>query len=48
MGAYAEETAKKYQISREEQDIYCKESYLKSQNAWDKGSFLIMKFRSKN
>tara|TARA_B100000963_G_scaffold351123_1_gene362289 strand:+ start:4781 stop:5971 length:1191 start_codon:yes stop_codon:yes gene_type:complete len=39
MGAYAEETAKKYQISREEQDIYCKESYLKSQNAWGKGSF---------
>ncbi len=39
MGAYAEDTAKKYRISREEQDIYCEESYLKSQNAWDKGSF---------
>tara|TARA_B100001939_G_C16931065_1_gene613923 strand:+ start:562 stop:1743 length:1182 start_codon:yes stop_codon:yes gene_type:complete len=39
MGVYAEETAKKYGISRSEQDKYCKESYLKSQNAWDKGFF---------
>tara|TARA_B100001250_G_scaffold268858_1_gene231965 strand:- start:143 stop:1336 length:1194 start_codon:yes stop_codon:yes gene_type:complete len=39
MGVYAEATAKKYGISREEQDRYCKESYLKSQNAWEKGFF---------
>ena len=39
MGEYAEATAKKYGISREEQDKYCKESYLKSQNAWEKGFF---------
>ena len=39
MGVYAEETAKKYGISRGEQDMYCKESYLKSQNAWEKGFF---------
>ena len=39
MGVYAEETAKKYKISRDEQDMYCKESYLKSQNAWEKGFF---------
>ena len=39
MGVYAEATAKKYGISREEQDKYCKESYLKSQNAWEKGLF---------
>tara|TARA_B100000579_G_scaffold218458_1_gene178664 strand:+ start:27 stop:941 length:915 start_codon:yes stop_codon:yes gene_type:complete len=39
MGVYAEETAKKYGISRLEQDKYCKESYLKSQNAWEKGFF---------
>ena len=39
MGVYAEATAKKYGISREEQDKYCKESYLKSQNAWEKGFF---------
>ncbi len=39
MGVYAEATAKKYGISRFEQDHYCKESYLKSQNAWEKGFF---------
>jgi acetyl-CoA C-acetyltransferase len=39
MGVYAEATAKKYAISRLEQDKYCKESYLKSQNAWKKGFF---------
>lgn len=39
MGVYAEATAKKYGILREEQDKYCKESYLKSQNAWEKGFF---------
>ena len=39
MGVYAEATANKYKISREEQDKYCKESYLKSQNAWEKGFF---------
>ena len=39
MGVYAEATAKKYGISRDEQDNYCKESYLKSQNAWEKGFF---------
>jgi len=39
MGVYAEATAKKYGISREEQDKYCRESYLKSQNAWEKGFF---------
>ena len=39
MGTYAEATAKKYGISRFEQDYYCKESYLKSQNAWEKGFF---------
>ena len=39
MGVYAEATAKKYKISRDEQDMYCKESYLKSQNAWEKGFF---------
>ena len=39
MGVYAEATAKKYGISRLEQDKFCKESYLKSQNAWKKGFF---------
>ena len=39
MGVYAEETAKKYGISRDEQDKYCKDSYLKSQNAWERGFF---------
>ena len=39
MGEHAEATAKKYRISRSEQDKYCKESYLKSQNAWEKGFF---------
>ena len=39
MGVYAEATAKKYGISRSEQDKYCKESYLKSRNAWEKGFF---------
>ncbi len=39
MGVYAEATAKKYGISRLEQDDYCKKSYLKSQNAWEKGLF---------
>ena len=39
MGVYAEATAKKYGISREDQDNYCRESYLKSQNAWEKGFF---------
>mgnify|MGYP003317248477 CR=1 FL=1 len=39
MCVYAEATAKKYGISRNEQDNYCKESYLKSQNAWEKGFF---------
>ena len=39
MGMYAEATAKKYGISREEQDNYCIQSYQKSQNAWEKGFF---------
>ena len=39
MGVYAEKTAEKFGISRLEQDKYCKESYLKSQNAWKKGFF---------
>ena len=39
MGEHAETTAKKYRISRSEQDKYCKESYLKSQIAWEKGFF---------
>ena len=39
MGVFAEATAKKYGISRDEQDRYCKMSYLKSQNAWEKGFF---------
>ena len=39
MGVYAEATAKKYGISRDEQDKYCKDSYLKSQNAWERGFF---------
>ena len=39
MGVYAEKTAEKFGISRLEQDKYCKESYLKSQNAWKKGLF---------
>mgnify|MGYP001165374445 FL=1 len=39
MGVYAEATAKKYGISRDDQDNYCRESYLKSQNAWQKGFF---------
>ena len=39
MGVYAEATAKKYRISRDEQDKYCKDSYLKSQNAWERGFF---------
>ena len=42
MGVYAEATAKNME-SQEKIKNYCRESYLKSQNAWRK-DFSIMKF----
>ncbi|GAA5858765.1 hypothetical protein JCM1840_006547 [Sporobolomyces johnsonii] len=39
MGICAEETAKKNQITREDQDTYCLESYRKAADAWKAGAF---------
>ena len=39
MGVCAEETAKKYGISREEQDKYAIESFHRAQRAWTEGAF---------
>ncbi|GAA5962371.1 hypothetical protein JCM8115_001468 [Rhodotorula mucilaginosa] len=39
MGNCAEETAAKHQISREEQDAFCLESYRKAADAWKAGAF---------
>lgn len=39
MGVCAEETAKKYSISRQEQDAYAIESFHRAQKAWANGSF---------
>ena len=39
MGKCAEETAKKYEISREEQDKYAIESFHRAQKAWKAGRF---------
>ncbi|TNY19355.1 Thiolase, N-terminal domain-containing protein [Rhodotorula diobovata] len=39
MGNCAEETAKKHQITREDQDKYCLESYRKAADAWKAGAF---------
>ncbi|TVY62291.1 Acetyl-CoA acetyltransferase [Lachnellula suecica] len=39
MGVCAEETAKKYNITREMQDDYAKQSYSRAQEAWKNGSF---------
>ncbi|KUJ17213.1 thiolase [Mollisia scopiformis] len=39
MGICAETTAKKYEISREMQDDYAKQSYSRAQEAWKNGAF---------
>jgi len=39
MGVCAEETAKKYEISRQEQDAYAIRSFKRAQKAWGEGSF---------
>ncbi|CDR39589.1 RHTO0S04e06788g1_1 [Rhodotorula toruloides] len=39
MGNCAEETAAKHQISREDQDNYCLDSYRKAAEAWKAGAF---------
>jgi acetyl-CoA C-acetyltransferase len=39
MGCAADLTATEYKISREEQDAFAIESYTRSQNAWNNGSF---------
>lgn len=39
MGVCAEETAKKYKISREEQDEYAISSFRRAQKAWEEGKF---------
>ena len=39
MGVFADECAKKYKISREEQDSFAIESYKRSSNAWRLGEF---------
>ncbi|GAA5873704.1 hypothetical protein JCM16303_002561 [Sporobolomyces ruberrimus] len=39
MGICAEETAKKQQITREDQDNYCRETYRKAAEAWKAGAF---------
>ena len=40
MGVCAEETAKKYNISREEQDAYAVQSFHRAQAAWKEGLFV--------
>ncbi|BGP17656.1 hypothetical protein JCM10213_004640 [Rhodosporidiobolus nylandii] len=39
MGNCAEETAKKHEITREDQDAFCLESYRKAADAWKAGAF---------
>ena len=39
MGVSGDKTAEKYNISREEQDKYAMQSYVKSTNAWQNGLF---------
>ncbi len=39
MGSCAEETAKKYKVTREEQDAYSIQSYRRAQAAWKEGKF---------
>jgi acetyl-CoA C-acetyltransferase len=39
MGNCAEHTAKKYSITREEQDAHCVESYQRAAKAWEEGKF---------
>jgi acetyl-CoA C-acetyltransferase len=39
MGNCAEETAKKYRITREQQDLHAITSYKRSSEAWEKGLF---------
>lgn len=39
MGVFADETAKKYNFSREEQDQFAIESYRRAAEAWEKGKF---------
>ncbi|KAI4121817.1 MAG: hypothetical protein LQ347_006727 [Umbilicaria vellea] len=39
MGVCAEETAKKYEITREEQDAFAIQSYRRAQKAWGEGKF---------
>ncbi|OJJ78685.1 thiolase family protein [Aspergillus glaucus CBS 516.65] len=39
MGICAEQTAKKYEVSREEQDEYAIRSYERAQQAWDENKF---------
>ncbi|KAA8649591.1 hypothetical protein EYZ11_005957 [Aspergillus tanneri] len=39
MGICAEQTAKKYEISREDQDQYAIQSYQRAQKAWDENKF---------
>ena len=39
MGVCAEETARKYNITREEQDAYAVQSYRRAQAAWKEGKF---------
>ncbi len=39
MGTFADETAKKYNFSREEQDQFAIESYRRAAEAWEKGRF---------
>lgn len=39
MGVYADNTATKYNITREEQDAYAMQSYTRSKEAWENGHF---------
>jgi len=39
MGACAERTAEKYDVKREEQDVYCRRSYERAAEAWKRGFF---------
>ncbi|KAG9236776.1 Thiolase, N-terminal domain-containing protein [Amylocarpus encephaloides] len=39
MGVCAERTAKKYEVTREMQDEYTKQSYTRAQEAWNTGAF---------
>tara|TARA_B110000116_G_C16789377_1_gene562810 strand:+ start:1606 stop:2784 length:1179 start_codon:yes stop_codon:yes gene_type:complete len=39
MGVFADETAKKYKITREEQDLFALTSYERSEKAWNQGKF---------